>query len=259
MSLFKKMIRLSLLMMPTFAFASEIFNTQVVNTQASNSQVLQLNEERARVFELTQVEWQNYQRAIEIYGKDYFGKYTPPEILGILAKSEADRKHFADIAARLEHDKVANELEFQRAFTNAARKFYANEPVIKPINTMAFTPVSNSLFSKAQNSKLSSGDHLAWFVDVNSYGSSNDMSALINKIKMVSGTVLDIYCMNAKTDQDIQVFAKKLNVPMDLVSTNQITLNRDHGQFAKTVGHGQLPTLVLVHGNTSSVREIGEL
>lgn len=259
MSVFKKMIRLSLLMMPTVVFASEIFNTQVVNTQSSNSPVLQFNEERARVFELTQVEWQSYQRAIEIYGKEYFGKYTPPEILGILAKNEQDRKHFAEIAARMEHDKVASELEFQRAFTSAARKLYENEPVIKPIYSQAFTPAPHSLFSNAQPSKLSLGDHLAWFVDVNSSSSVNDMSALINKIKMVSGTVLDIYCMNAKTDQDIQAFAKRLNVPIDLVSTNQITLNRDRGQFSKTVGHGQLPTLVLVHGNTSSVREIGEL
>ena len=55
-----------------------------------------------------------------------------PRCLGMNATTDQERQHYAEIVARLEHDKIARELMFNHLVYLALRKEYADEPVIQP-------------------------------------------------------------------------------------------------------------------------------
>lgn len=55
---------------------------------------------------------------------------SPVEALGIHARSEAERRKYAEMFARALHDDVKRTLAFQGAFQEAMTRLYGNEPVV---------------------------------------------------------------------------------------------------------------------------------
>ena len=49
-------------------------------------------------------------------------------------------RHFAEIHAKLEHDRIEREIKFNNAFHDAAMKLYPDEPIFKPFDMSAYTP-----------------------------------------------------------------------------------------------------------------------
>ena len=56
---------------------------------------------------------------------------SPIEALGIHARTEAERRKYAEMFARAFHQDVERSLAWQRAYTEAMNRLYPNEPVIK--------------------------------------------------------------------------------------------------------------------------------
>ena len=56
---------------------------------------------------------------------------SPIEALGIHARTEAERRKYAEMFARAFHQDVERSLAWQRAYTDAMNRLYPNEPVIK--------------------------------------------------------------------------------------------------------------------------------
>ncbi len=127
----------SLLFIINTAFADNIVNTAPNNTQVNNTANSQ-----AQDWGISLDEWAQYQKLMQGKNGHWYPQLTPPEVLGLNAQTPQEQQHFAEIAAKQEHDKLAGELAFDHAFHQAMGKLYASEPVIKPFDMSAYNPIS---------------------------------------------------------------------------------------------------------------------
>jgi integrating conjugative element protein (TIGR03759 family) len=123
------------LLIQSAVFAEEVNNTTPQNTAVNNTAEL-----NAQTWGLTLEEWQHYQKLLQGKAGKWYPQLTPPAILGLNAQTPEERQHFAEMVAKEEHDKLANELSFNNAVHQAMLRLYANEPVIKPFDMSPYNP-----------------------------------------------------------------------------------------------------------------------
>lgn len=140
---FRFYVVFGLLFIMNTVFADNVINTAPNNTQVNNTASVQ-----AQDWGISPDEWMQYQKLMK--GKDgrWYPKLSPAEVLGLNAQTPQEQQHFAEIAAKQEHDKLARELAFDNAFHQAMGRLYANEPVIKPFDMSSYNP--NSITNKKQ-------------------------------------------------------------------------------------------------------------
>lgn len=235
--------------------ANDVINTTPINSVTKNSDNRTTIIDSPKNWHLTDTEWVTYQTLMQGQAGYYYPQLTPPEVLGYYANNEIERRHYAEIYVKLEHEKIERELRFNKAFHEAAVRLYAYEPIIKPFDISPYTPIPKTFYS--DNNELQPGDHLVLFVDVKQSSGAILITHLITKVTSNPGVILDIYCVNATDDQVIQEWAKANQIPVDLVATNRITLNRDSSQFRK-IGTSKLPTVMLVHEGKSKLLSQGD-
>lgn len=120
---------------PAYAM-NDVVNTPVQNTITHASQVYV-----TKAWNLDATEWDHYLKLMQGPAGHYYQHLSPPEVLGLSANTPNDLNHFAEIAAKLEHDKLEHELQFNAAFHAAAARLYSKEPLIKPFDYTPFTPI----------------------------------------------------------------------------------------------------------------------
>lgn len=136
-----KLAVFSLITIANFAFASnDVINTSTLNTTVQDTQSNSTQVGNAKDWELTDKEWNEYLHLMQRNSQFYYKKLSPPEILGIYASNPEELRHYAEISAKLEHDKLERELRFNVAFHEAANRLYASEPIIRPFDITPFTP-----------------------------------------------------------------------------------------------------------------------
>jgi len=240
------------------AYAQDVQNTTVLNTATQTSTVNSTIIGTAQDWGLTSAEWAHYLKLMQGVNGHWYPQLSPPAVLGLNAENAQEKKHFAELVAREEHDKLAREIEFDSAVHDALLRLYPDEPIIKPFDLSPFNPVHTA--DKAKNSHaLQSGDHLVLFTEP---GKSLDllvMPRLINLIQKNSGVTLDVYCVGNGDDNAIRSWAKSNHIPMDLVAQGRITLNHDNGKLQQTAGDVQLPYLVLARNGQSQAVSIWSL
>ena len=251
-----KLILLALLLMAHSSShaANSVNNSQDVNSKEMNSTVIAVNSTDAKDWNLSESEWQTYLKLIQGPSGHYYKSMTPPEVLGINADNDRDLKHYAEITAKEEHEKVEKELKFDYAFHEAAERLYADEPIIRDF---AFTPFSSLANENAKTTtSLLRGDHVALFVDLKGAVSSDLLRKLISQVKNVQGSVLDIYCVNYTDEESIQQWAKKNFIPMELVMSDKVTINKSN---RNAMTSKRLPYAFLVHGGDSKVINLEDI
>jgi len=251
-----KLIALIILLSPLSVYsANNVINTKTENTISQNSRTYSTRVGSAKNWNLSDTEWANYQTLMQGQAGYYYSQLTPPEVLGYYANNDIERLYYAEIYAKLEHEKIERELKFDKAFHEAAVRLYANEPIIKPFDVSPYTPIPKTIYE--HNNALQSGDHLVLFVDVKQNQDADTLKSLISQIKSNAGVTLDIYCVNATDDFVIREWAESNKIPIDLVSESRITLNNDSGKFKKT-GLSHLPSLMAIHDGKSKLVNMGD-
>ncbi len=225
---------------PTPANSSEK-NTIINSTTVGNAQDWQL----------TDSEWNRYLELMQGVNVKWYPQLTPPEILGMNADNPVEQNHFAELVAKVQHEKLARELAFNNAINQALKRLYPDEPLILPFDLSPFNPMS---VAKADNTTaLQAGDHLVLFIECKNPLNFNTLPPLIALINHHPKTILDIFCLNAFDATAIRQWAKSNHIPANLVAENRITLNQDKGKFIQTVGNVPLPYLLLVRQGQSKV------
>jgi integrating conjugative element protein (TIGR03759 family) len=137
-----KLLFLPLLLITSCAFAlDDVKNTQTQNTVSQSTTMNTTHIGTAKDWDLTDTEWNQYLILMQGSSEHYYKKLSPPEVLGINASNAEDLRHYAEVAAKLEHDKLEHELRFNAAFHEAASKLYSTEPIIKSFDYTPFTPI----------------------------------------------------------------------------------------------------------------------
>lgn len=195
-------------------------NSQKVDTLLQTLEQQQMTRS-AQEWGLTAEEWQRYEtlkkgrRGVLSPGLD------PLTMLGIEARSDEERRHFAELTVKQEFQRVEAELAFQREVNSAWTRVY---PGVLPIQDLR-SDVSNA--------------RQALFVKDNCPACDRKLTQL-----MKSNQPLDIYLVGSGgKDEAVRSWAKKHNIPAEKVKSRQVTLNHDNGMWLK-YGNGMMPVVL---------------
>lgn len=184
------------------SFAIEEIKTQ--NTKITNSEYIKTQSE---YWNISYEEYENSRYLREQYKGLISTDITPLEILGINAKTDAERNKYAKLFAKKMRDTTARTLKFQDAYRKAYTELYGKEDMFN--------------IQLSQNNKPIK--RVRQDIDLKNCNTDCIKTAKdnINKSLMIP---VDFYFKNA-TKQDIQkwAFAQKIN--REDVAFKRITLN----------------------------------
>ena len=212
---------------------------------------------RARMSNLSEAEWRRYQSLLQGPRGLWTPNLDPVWMLGIDARNDAERRKYAEMAARQERARVERELAFQRAYDEAWIRLYGKEPIIDTKRVRALrtgTSTSSVSFSPATPSatNLQPGDRVMFFTRIKECAACDaEWRRLSSRLKTDSSLAVDVYFVGADSSDDttIRQWAADHNVPSALVRARRLTLNRD-GRVLTRMGvtRPALPMLMIRRG-----------
>lgn len=122
------------------ALAADVANSQEQTTVTENTVTQTTVYGTSKEWGLTETEWARYQQLMQGPSGLWYRQLSPAAVLGLQASNPEDEKHFAEVYAEQEHQKVAHELAFNQAAFQAMRRLYPDEKMIKPFDTTPFNP-----------------------------------------------------------------------------------------------------------------------
>ena len=240
---------------PTLARAGLSVNEDdITNDQDSNSLALteqQLHE--AKVWNLTLEEERRYVLLMQNRSGIYYRglHQTPLDILGINARDEAERAHFAELAATQEAQKVTKNIAWNNAFHKAYNELFANVPVVGDFDPSPYSPYAH------QPVHLNPGETLYLFIRQDE-AVRTVLLTLFDAIENTPNTQLHVMLLKSD-DTEIQLWANKNQIPAHLVNSGQVTLNRGEQNYqALKITKKTTPLLLLSKNGESSVVDLGK-
>lgn len=225
----------------------------IVGDQDTNK--LTLNEKElheASVWGLTLDEEKRYVQLMQNRSRLYYQglHQTPIDVLGINARSELERDHFATLAARQEAQKVAKNIAWNNAFSKAYNELFKDIPVVGDMDVSPYSPYHYKPVD------LNVSDTLYLFIKPND-AVKTVLLTLCDALNTIPSTRLHIMLLGID-DVGIQTWANTHQIPPEMVAAQQIILN--HGELpfeALTVKKKKTPLLLLARNGVSHQVDLG--
>ena len=225
------------------AFKDDIRGNQKVNKIILTAK----QKNQATAWGLSDGQEQRYVALMQNQSGYFFKSMTPVQVLGANARSNQERIKYADQDAKQQFQYLAKYLSYNAQYQKSADalKKKLNLPVVLPFNTAQYSPYHYKAVA------LKADDKLMLFVKPSSEVSPI-MVVLMNELKSIKATQLNVYFVGKVDHQQVNRWANHQNIPQKMVSTGRITLNEDHGKFAglESKKH-ELPALVLLRDGKS--------
>jgi integrating conjugative element protein (TIGR03759 family) len=216
---------------------------------------IQLNEQQlheAKVWELTIEEEKRYVLLMQNRSKLYYEglKQTPLDVLGLNARNDAERTHFAELAAAQEAQKVSKNIAWNNAFSKAYNKLFADVPVVGDFDPSPYSPYAH------QPIQLTQGDTLYLFIKPDEAVKTIVMT-LTEAIESNPTTRLHLMLLDSD-DLSIQLWANRHQIPQYLVNSGRLTINHgDQNYHALKISKKNTPLLLLSKNGQSNVVDLG--
>ncbi|PVZ81183.1 TIGR03759 family integrating conjugative element protein [Serratia sp. S1B] len=213
---------------PFFPAMAAIEPSQQINTTRVSTTLQALEEEqsrkRAQEWGLTVEEWQRYQQLSKGRRGVLSPGLDPVTTLGIEARTEEERRHYAELSVKQDFQRVEAELAFQREVNAAWLRIY---PDILPIQTSSVTSTQGN-------------GRLALFVRADCGAPCETKVTTL----LATQRPLDIYLVGSDGKDDVvRTWARKQAIPVERVKEKTLTLNHDRGQWFK-FGQGRMPVVL---------------
>ena len=163
----------------------------------------------------------------------YSPNLDPLTALGIEARTEQERRRYAELQVEFERRRVAKLLAYQRAYDDAWQRLHPTQ-----LRINASTALSTRLSSKPLASPIERRP--AVFV-------RSDCEACDRRVQQLqtAGDAFDIYMLDSQNDDAlIRRWAARAGIDPAKVRTGTITLNHDAGRWNAIGGRGELPAVV---------------
>lgn len=206
----------------------------------------------AAVWDLTLDEEKRYVILMQNRSAIYYRglRQTPLDILGLNARTESERNHFAEIAAKQEAQKVSKNIAWNNAFYKAYNKLFENVPVVGDFDPKPFSPYAHKPLH------LDQGETLYFFIKPGDAVKSVLM-LLIEAVDTTPNARLNIMLLSSD-DLEIQQWANQQQIPQALVSQGRISLN--HGDLnyqSLALPKKSTPLLLLAKNGVSNIVDLG--
>lgn len=194
------------------------------------------HDKAAQEWGLTSKEYERYQEVMQGPRGVYSPGLDPLTALGIEARSDSERRRFAELQVQAERQRVERELAYQRAYDEAYQRLF---PGIKAIE-ISSSPMSQT-GSSGSGPALEGNGRITLFV-------KDDCLPCIDQVKRLqtSQTPFDLYFVGSQNDDErIRRWAILAGVDPSSVKSRQITLNHDQGRWVRLGLGGSLPATVM--------------
>jgi integrating conjugative element protein (TIGR03759 family) len=222
----------------------------------------------ARYWGLTIDDYRRYQALMKgVRGAISDPRISPIEVLGIHARDDAERRKYAEMFARLMAEDTQRVLQFQLEYDRAFRRLHPQLVVLDfatsprhPVSqkTAMVTPSSSTAPATSSSTiatgishpaAVSTGDRLLVFTRAD----CRECDDLVQRATAaaVSGVTVDIYLVGARSNDEVQRYARRMALDPAVVNSGRVTLNLDAGTFARVLPkQGDLPALVRKRGDS---------
>lgn len=184
----------------------------------------------AREWGLTAEDWSRYRQLMRGPLGVYSPNLDPLTALGIEARSEEERRRYAELQVRVEARRVDKLLAYQRAYDAAWTRLYPHLlPVAGPAAEASSSPIGSS-----------EPGRLAVFV-------KDGCSPCDERVRelQAAGRPFDVYVVGSRNDDEhIRAWAMRVGIDPARVRSRTITLNHDAGRWLSIGGQGELPALL---------------
>ncbi|KTT49701.1 conjugal transfer protein [Pseudomonas oryzihabitans] len=227
-------VALTLLSPSAPALTADLVAPKVLSAETSSaerqSSVQQNDSALAQEWGLSSQEYQRYRTLMQGSRGVYSPGLDPLTALGIEARSDAERRRYAELQVRAEARRVEKELAYEQAYQEAWKRLYPN---LQPIQ------VGGGNAPLASPTIHGSG-RLAVFVTDSCAACTERVQALQN-----AGQPFDLYLIGSQGDDArIRRWAVLAGIDPAKVRARQITLNHDGGRWVQLGLGGELPAVV---------------
>lgn len=185
------------------------------------------DERAARDWGLTTDEWSRYRELMDGPLGVYSPTLDPLTALGIEARSDEERRRYAELQVMAEARRIEKTLAYQRAYDDAWQRLHPG------MERIAFAGAGG------QDQTAGSG-RLAVFVR----DGCPECGAVVQRLQS-AGTGFDLYMVGTRQDDErIRDWARSARIDPARVREGTITLNHDSGRWLSLGLEGNLPAVV---------------
>ncbi len=200
---------------------------------------------RRQHWELSDLEWTRYKHLMAgIRGSISPANISPIEVLGTHARSEHERRQYAEIWAKMRHDDAERIIAFQQAYNEAFQKLYPNQPLIDP----------NRLKKNRQaKTEIGDSDRILVFIKIKQCPECDSLVQRLTHHPTLRAQQLDLYFVDTQAKRDdarIRQWAKAQGIDKKRLKNGTITLNHDRGNYYQLTQQlvGPVPQVFKIKG-----------
>ncbi|MBO9738891.1 TIGR03759 family integrating conjugative element protein [Xanthomonas axonopodis pv. begoniae] len=208
--------------------------TRVVQTEIRTAADKRDDEERAREWNLRAEDWSRYRTLMQGPLGTYSPHLDPLTALGIEARSDEERRRFAELQVQAEARRVQKTLNYQRAYDAAWQRLHPDLQRVALPSGQAGGDVRGAGAGAAEPGRL------AVFV-------KEACAACDQRVQQLqsAGTTMDVYVVGSRGDDErIRRWARQAAIDPAKVQAKAITLNHDGGRWLSLGLPGELPAVV---------------
>ncbi len=198
----------------------------LTNAETSERPILGITASDATAWGLTEQDLTRYRSVMRGPEKLWYRTLDPVWVLGITAKTHAERLRYARVARDREQRRVHRELAFQRAYDLAWK-----EQGVAPIDLTKLAQRQQPAIQTALQSPLP--NRQALFVDIACHTCAQPVRGML-QAKQSGGW--DVYVAGAEDDDAIRRWARDVGIEPERVRSRAVTLNHDEGRYFRLTG-----------------------
>lgn len=208
--------------------------------QLESSRLTDSERAQSRQWGLSEVDWQHYKTLMQGIRGRLSPNISPIEALGIHARTDDERRRYAEKWAKALREDTERVLAFQHAYDDAWKRLYGNEPLID----------LSRLPRRQASTLLQPGDRILFFAATSCAACGPALEILLAKVQRTPRLGLDVYLIDSGSDDGrVRAWAKEHGIPPELVRNRTVTLNHDSGALARLPGFaGTVPYIARRRG-----------
>lgn len=215
---------------PTLAIAQStpVNDSPIMSSQERTSSDVALDERQARDWGLQPDEWARYRQLMQGPLGIHSPNLDPLTALGIEARTDEERRHYAELQVQTEARRVEKTLAYQRAYDAAWQRLY---PTLQRVDLTGTNLADGGSLPSVR---------LAVFVKESCPPCEQRVRQLQSE-----GAAFDLYMVGSRQeDARIRQWATRVGIDPDKVRERAITLNHDGGRWLSIGVQGDLPAVV---------------
>ena len=248
----KQILLIGLLFSSLSTLADTTVNQSTFGTANVSSIESTSTDYQSKVWNISSEDWVRYEQIMQSEGKFLWKDLDPITVLGLNARSDSERKRYAEKLAKLEFDNAQKVILLDRAYNKAFHELYGKLPVVDPSKLNIGRAKASLLSVPKASVKGEFGDRYIAFVNTQCSACNSMLKQVLNSLKL--GVSVDIHFKN-DSRQAITQWATKQGISPESVEVGTITLNPGSA-LIEQFGQPAEPSLYYFNKASNQVSEV---